>query len=280
MSHVMRRVMSRLLVLCVSALVLVGGLAAPAVAFPDVAAEHVYATAIAELSTRGVITGYSDGTFRPDAPVWRQHFAKMIVLTLGLPYAGVTTCPFTDVTKSYPYPAGFVAVAFANGITNGKTASTFAPTAEISRAQVITMVVRAAQELLPGRLDAVPEGLTGTWGVGFDPTHGPNALVAEYNGLLAGIPLGTGGPLASMPRGEVAQVLHNLLVRMAAVPPAPDAPLLPGDPWAPPDIPPPPDVPLPPDSPWYPPDFPPVIEIPPPPDVPPSGSAPPSFLMD
>gem|GEM_PF-5475962 len=279
MGRVMRRAMRRLLVVCVSALVLAGSLAAPAVAFPDVTPDHAYAAAIADLSTRGVITGYDDGTFRPETPVWRQHFAKMIVLTLSLPYEGVTTCPFTDVTKTYPYPAGFVAVAFANGITNGKTASTFEPTAEISRAQVITMVVRAAQELLPGRLEAAPAGYTGTWGAGFDPIHGPNVLVAEYNGLLAGVPLGDGGPWAPMPRGEVAQVLHNLLLRMAAVPPSPDAPLLPGDPWSPPDIPLPPDVPLPPDSPWYPPDFPPVIEIPPPPDVPPSGSVPTALLM-
>ncbi|MCZ7663104.1 MAG: hypothetical protein M5U22_09330 [Thermoleophilia bacterium] len=42
--------------------------------------------------------------------------------------------------------------------------------------------------------------------------------MAEYNDLLEGTPLADLSPWSSMPRGEVAQVLHNLLVRMAEDP--------------------------------------------------------------
>ncbi|MHB1344030.1 MAG: thermonuclease family protein [Thermoleophilia bacterium] len=183
-------------------------------AFWDVSSSHSYATAIGTLSQRGIINGYDDGTFRPGNPVWRQHFAKMIVLTLGLPASEADVCPFGDVDIGGPstlYPDNYIAVAAARGITQGTGPGTFGPTADIFRAQVITMVVRAAQNILPGTLLTPPGSYQNTWGTSFSSTHGPNARVAEYNGLLTGLPVTSLDPWGKMPRGEVAQVLYNLL---------------------------------------------------------------------
>lgn len=188
--------------------------AGPAWAFSDVPPWGSQSDAIQDLSSRGIINGYDDGTFRPDNPVWRQHFAKMIVLTLGLPTSEADVCPFTDVDvggSSTLYPDNYVAVAAAQGITNGTGPGKFSPTAEISRAQVITMVVRAAENLWPAVLAEPPANYTNTWGTGFSTIHGPNARKAEYNGLLVGLDLPSLDPWGDMPRGEVAQVLHNLL---------------------------------------------------------------------
>ncbi len=80
------------------------------------------------------------------------------------------------------------------------------------------MVVRAADDLEPGLLGAPPPSWVGAAGWGDAPTHGANARRAEYNGLLAGLPLATLAPWGEMTRGEVAQVLHNLLGQLA--PPA------------------------------------------------------------
>jgi len=57
--------------------------AAPAMAFPDVPDNHAYARAIDELSSRGIIGGYTDGNFGLDDPVKRAQFAKMIVAPWG-----------------------------------------------------------------------------------------------------------------------------------------------------------------------------------------------------
>ena len=56
-------------------------------AFPDVVGSP-YEAAIYDLAGRGIITGFEDGSFRPNAPVTRQQFAKMIVKTLGFPVTG------------------------------------------------------------------------------------------------------------------------------------------------------------------------------------------------
>jgi len=199
-----------------------GSLAMAADGFPDVPASHPYYTGISDLASRGIILGYEDGRFGPADPVRRQQFAKMIVLTGAYPVSEADVCPFTDVADSGPaelYPDNYVAVCAANGITLGKTATSFDPYGYITRLQVVSMVVRAANDLQPGLLMAPPAGWSGDAGWAADPTHGANAALAEYNGLLEGLGLSGLSPYGNMPRGEVAQVLHNLLVKLGTTPP-------------------------------------------------------------
>ncbi len=206
-----------LLLLSAVVLVLTSSTFAPATIFPDVPADHPYADAIADLAERKIILGYSDGTYRPDAPVMRQQFAKLIVLTLGYPVSEQNVSFFRDVEPSGPdslYPDNYVAVAAARGITLGTGPQTFAPYRDISRFQVISMTVRAVDDLYPGLLDPPPSDFTATWNPAQSPDHGQNARRAEYNGLLALMPLESLDPWASMPRGEVAQVLQNLLAKL------------------------------------------------------------------
>ena len=204
-----------LLTLSVALLIVVG---AAALTFTDVPADHPYSQAIQTLSDRGIIGGFPDGTFRPDSPVIRQQFAKMIVLTLGLPVSESNVVPFDDVQidgfADPFYPDNYIAVAAANGITVGTGPGKFSPGARILRAQVVTMIVRAAQNVLPpGTLTTPPGGYTGSL-PNFSDIHSPNMRVAEFNGLLAGL-VGFGpawDPWKPASRGEVAQMLANLLV--------------------------------------------------------------------
>lgn len=200
-------------------LLLFADLAAAAVddtEFPDVSASHPYAEAIYELASRGIISGYADGRFGPDDPVMRQQSAKMIVLSLGLePAPAGYPLPFTDIGADWPYPTGFVAIAYQRNITTGVTPVTFAPWDSITRAQVITMVVRAVENINPALLATPPVGVWSGWG-NFDPIHGPTAAKAQHNGLLEGLPVESLSAWSAMPRGEVAQVLGNLIAKAAA----------------------------------------------------------------
>ncbi len=204
-----------ILVIALMSLVSLAPAATPS--FPDVPAGHQYSAAIAELASRGIIGGYTDGRFGPGDAVMRQQFAKMAVLSGGYPVTESDVCTFTDVPQSDAsslYPDNYIAVCAAKGITNGKTATTFDPTGKITRYQVVTMVVRMADNLQSGLLAAPTVAWQGnaTWAA--DPTHGANAARAEYNGLLEGLDLSTLSPSGDMSRGEVAQVLHNLLAKL------------------------------------------------------------------
>jgi S-layer homology domain len=133
------------------------------------------------------------------------------VRTLGLDPLPAEQCPFAEVEAYWPYPHGYVATAAQNQITVGSTLDSFAPYDYISRAQVVTMVVRALENLRPGTLDDPPPGY-GTLG-DFSPDHAANMTKAEYGGLLAGLQ-GFGSawnPWQNPTRGEVAQLLWNML---------------------------------------------------------------------
>ncbi len=182
--------------------------------FSDVAGTP-YAAAIAELAKRGIVSGFDDGTFRPDDDVTRQQFAKMIVKTLDLTVSGAEMSPFSDVVAGEGtdpfYPVKYVAVCATEGITKGKTATTFKPFDDITRQQLITMVARAA-----GLADPPADYLPPFVPMQFYPhDHYLNARNAAYVGLLESLQgLGKGFDFfASSSRGECAQLLFNLLNR-------------------------------------------------------------------
>ena len=110
-------------VLALLGLVLSGGRAATE-RFPDVPLNYPYAAAIVDLSDRAIVNGYADGTFRPEAPVLRQQFAKTVTVTLGFAVSEADRCPFTDVSIGGPntlYPDNYIAVGAARGIIRGTT---------------------------------------------------------------------------------------------------------------------------------------------------------------
>ena len=145
----------------------------PAQRFSDISSSP-YKTAIESLAQAGVIGGYPDRTFRPDSPVLRAEFAKMAVLSLGLPVTGGgTPPPFTDAEKPAGnlYPDDDAAVAAARGLVNGIGGGRFQPYVDIGRAQLLSIVVRAAQRFKPAALQEPPSGWQGVLPAS-DATHG------------------------------------------------------------------------------------------------------------
>ncbi|MCL4554138.1 MAG: S-layer homology domain-containing protein, partial [Actinobacteria bacterium] len=205
-------------------------------AFTDVSTTHPYKTAIDALSSAHIIDGYPDGSFKPSALVTRQQFAKMIDLTLGVSVTEDDVCSFGDVDVSGPgnlYPDNYVAAAAREGITTGVTLSLFKPWDNITRAQVMTMVVRAAASHGVTLDNPTPDYFAGTssgshiFSTFNQAPHGPNAQKAEFNGLLWGVVLDQGGgwdAWKNATRGEVAQILWRLRQKIDAVSPTTTVP--------------------------------------------------------
>ena len=108
--------------------------------YTDVPAGKWYNNAISTLSNMGVIGGYADGTFKPDAPISRAEFAKIAVSfsnVADLSYRGY----FADVKES-DWFSGFVAAAKDAGLIEGYSDGTFQPEKAITRAEVCTIVNR------------------------------------------------------------------------------------------------------------------------------------------
>ncbi len=180
--------------------------------FSDVPADYPYYEAIEGMAAASVISGFPDGTFGPELLVTRQQFAKMIVLTLGLPVSEQNVCTFPDVYKGGPdtfYPDNFVAVAAKEAITTGYTDGRFGGTDNIKRCQISTMMVRAANNLDFRELVEAPDWFLSDWGI--SDVHGPFADTAQYSGLFEGLlPDFYRDAYKLATRAEVAQLLWNL----------------------------------------------------------------------
>lgn len=186
--------------------------------FADISGTHPYRTAIVSLFDQGAVAGYEipgGAAFRPDEPYLRAQFAKVMVEALGLPVDEDLQAPFWDLGPDDPdslYPHDYIAAAYKAGLIKGYPEGRFRPWEPISRAQLVTLVVRAASSLRPGMLLAPPGWYKSLLG-DFDRTHGANLGVAQYNGLVNGV-VGYGyqwDPWLAATRGEGAQVLWNLL---------------------------------------------------------------------
>lgn len=129
-----------------------GGPQAPAPVFADLHVGHWAYEAVVRLAERGVVSGYvgPDGRrlFRPDEPVARAQFAKVLVGALGLPVADGGFCPFLDVERSGPnglYPDDYIAAAFTAGLLSGVSTDPprFEPYSPVTRRQVSRVAERA-----------------------------------------------------------------------------------------------------------------------------------------
>lgn len=119
--------------------------------FKDVAAWTWYYEAIETCAGLGLVTGYSDGTFKPEAKITRQEMATMVVRALALAKtspemtaaeAEQLLSTFVDTPSIGAWAKESVAKAMKAGIVQGRTETTFQPLGDATRAEAVVMLKR------------------------------------------------------------------------------------------------------------------------------------------
>lgn len=110
--------------------------------FTDVPPTSWAFAAIADLSSRGLVSGYADGKFHPDASVTRAEFAKLICGAVTVAPETGTTAPFEDVPPTY-WGAVYIAAAVRKGWLKGYPGGLFKPEEPVSKAQVLAVIARS-----------------------------------------------------------------------------------------------------------------------------------------
>ncbi|MBL1176224.1 S-layer homology domain-containing protein [Pantanalinema sp. GBBB05] len=111
---------------------------APAVAqsaFPDVPSSYWANGFINALVSAGVISGFPDGTFRPEEPVTRAQYASMIAKAFGGRTAVRSPINFVDVPSGY-WASNQIQRAYALGFMTGYPGNQFRPDENIPRTQI------------------------------------------------------------------------------------------------------------------------------------------------
>jgi len=185
----------------------------PGISFSDIVGEkfEVNKTAIEGLAERGIINGYSNDTFCPDKTMTRAEFAAIVVRALGLTPKANTI--FSDVANSSWY-APYVGAANSYGIVKGITTNAFNPNGTITRQEAAVMLARAAKlcgmdtsmttsairDLLAQFDDYVQVSNWAQESMAF--CYKENILNQSDLEIL---------PSAAITRGEIAQMLFNML---------------------------------------------------------------------
>lgn len=112
----------------------------PAPTFKDVPSSHWAYPYVTKLAANGTISGYDDGTFKPNNNVTREEFVKMIIGAAGL-LSSSAQCEFADVANDAWFYS-YVASGFEKGIISGVTDTEFGIGRNITRQDVAVIAAR------------------------------------------------------------------------------------------------------------------------------------------
>lgn len=163
------------------------------------------AAAMSAALNNGLLTGFADGTIRPEENLTRAELATIITRAFGAKTTADISA-FTDVPANAWF-APYIAQAVKMGALNGMSASTMGPDLPITREQVFTAVGRV---LVLSSDDATvlnkfnDAASISSWAVPY-----MSALVAR--GYVNGDTLGNVNPQANITREEFAQFMYNAI---------------------------------------------------------------------
>lgn len=110
--------------------------------YSDVSAGQWYNNAVSTMTRAGIVNGYPDGTFRPNAPITRAEMAKIIALFAKLEPSAER---FPDTAGHWAEP--YIRLAAGSGWIEGYPDGTFRPDRAITRAETVTMIDRVLERV-------------------------------------------------------------------------------------------------------------------------------------
>jgi S-layer homology domain len=168
--------------------------------FSDVHPSDYFYQAVHDLSIAGIISGYSDCTFRPSNTVTRGQASKIVVLAANIVTDTHGAPHFTDVPPTNPF-YNQIETAYNNGIISGYSDHTFRWGNNVTRGQFSKMIVQAFN--LPFNTHGGPH-FTDV------PTTNPFYQYVEtaYNdGLISGYSDHTFRPGNNLTRGQASKIV-------------------------------------------------------------------------
>lgn len=173
--------------------------------FRDVTSAHWAFDSVERAAELGLVTGYSDGTFRPDTPVTRAQFVLMLWRMCGKP-AAAKAASFADASADWYQDA--LSWAVEKGYVNGLSDTRFGPDAPITRQQAMAILFR-----LNGGQSGTELTLTGI----YEQTFADSTTIASwakdatwwavYHELVSGVGGSRIAPEANASRAQIAAIL-------------------------------------------------------------------------
>jgi hypothetical protein len=168
--------------------------------FNDVAESDWSYGPVQYLAARNIVSGYPDGTFRPNELVTRAQFSKMMVTAMGWDVITPPSGHFSDVPADY-WAYSYIETAAAHGAISGYSDGTFQPSAAVTRAQIAKMIT-----VVSGWAMDMPDNPTYV-DVSQRDWYFPYAEMMHAADIIQGYSDGTFRPNAPATRAQVAKIL-------------------------------------------------------------------------
>ncbi len=173
----------------------------PSTGFTDVKTTDYFFNAVDWAVKNNITNGLTSTTFGPDVTCTRAQTVTFLWRAAGSPAPKTANNPFTDV-KASDYYYNAVLWAVENGITNGASATTFAPDATVERGQVVTFLWRAADKLASQADNHFTDLKDGAY-------YTDAVLWAVEKGITTGTSATTFAPEAGCTRGQIVTFLYR-----------------------------------------------------------------------
>lgn len=151
------------------------------------------------LVKKKAVSGYPDGTFRPENPITRAEFAALIVKALDFPING--TKVFKDTKRHWA--KAYVSTLANRGCINGYADGSFRPDSLITRAEMVKVISKAGS-LKPATSNQSFTDIAGHWAKSY-------ILIASSNNIISGYPNGKFRPNTLCLRADTAACIYRLL---------------------------------------------------------------------
>ena len=163
--------------------------------------------AINVLSERNVISGDGDGNFRPNDPVTRAEFAKMLITAIGGVNEGAVS-KFTDLDKDAWYYK-YVSSAYEAGIVSGVSETEFGVGNPITRQEMAVMISRALKiykeiPITREKIEFTDKDEIADWAK-------DDVDTLYCTGIMSGLGDGAFEPRSGATRAQAALVVYNLI---------------------------------------------------------------------
>ncbi len=183
--------------------------------FSDVSTDYWAATFISVLVTRGVIAGFPDGTFKPDAPVTRAQFAAMVQKAFPNKTRTRTAITFVDVASTY-WAKTAINNAYEMGFLSGYPGNVFRPEQNIPREQVLVALANGFSYTASNNVDTILSYYNDGNGIS-NFARAPIAAATERNMVVNYANLKQLNPNRNATRAEVAAFIYQALVSQSTV---------------------------------------------------------------
>ena len=185
-----------------------------AAGFGDVPAGYWAKDQIDYLVIKGVIAGFPDGTFKPETPVTREQFAKMVCIGKGIKEYKPSSPTFKDVNSSR-WSYGFVEAAAKAGYIKGYPDGTFGPDKNITRQELAVLGVRVlGKEAEANAFKGDPIVFANDWKSISSWAAGAVTLAyrPDIQIMTIRLPAGVVAPKDGSTRAECAYAIYKIIV--------------------------------------------------------------------